>query len=129
MRSFFFAVFLVMACGTGAAADSYEDALPALQRGDSKLAAGLLRPFAKQGDAQAQIKLGWMYEKGESVQQDFVRAYYMWYNVAATAASVAAENLAMKNRHNVASRMTAAQIAKAQEMARHCQQSKFKECD
>ena len=112
MRRFFFMVFLVMACATGAAADPYEDALSALQRGDSKLAARLLRPLAKQGDAQAQIKLGWMYEKGESVRQDFVRAY-MWYNVAATAASVAAENLAMKNRHNVASRMTASQIAKA----------------
>ena len=35
----------------------------------------------------------------------------------------------MKNRDSVASHMTAAQIGKAQEMARRCQQSQFKECD
>ena len=128
MRRFSFAVCLVMACATGVAADPYENALSALQRGDSKLAAGLLRSLAAQGDAQAQIKLGWMYEKGEGIQQDFVRAY-MWYNAAATAASVAVENLAMANRHKVASQMTATQIEEAQKMARRCHQSKFKECD
>lgn len=35
----------------------------------------------------------------------------------------------MKNRDAMASEMTAPQIEKAQEMARRCQQSKFKECD
>lgn len=38
-------------------------------------------------------------------------------------------NWTMKNRDEMASEMTALQIEKAQEMARHCQQSKFEECD
>jgi hypothetical protein len=32
-------------------------------------------------------------------------------------------------RDHLTSRMTAAEIEQAQEMARRCQQSKFKECD
>ena len=35
----------------------------------------------------------------------------------------------MKNRYHVVSQMTAAQVEKAQEMARRCQQSQFVECD
>ena len=82
MRRVLFALILVVACATGAAADSYEDALSALQRGDSKLAASLFRPLAEQGDAQAQIKLGWMYEKGQGVPQNDQEAV-KWYRKAA----------------------------------------------
>ena len=82
MRRVNFALILVVACATGAAADSYEDALSALQRGDSKLAASLFRPLAEQGDAQAQIKLGWMYEKGQGVPQNDQEAV-KWYRKAA----------------------------------------------
>ena len=65
MRRILFAVILVVACATGAAADSYEDARSAIQRGDYAVAARVFRPFAEQGDAQAQFNLGVMYEKGQ----------------------------------------------------------------
>ena len=164
MRRFFFAVFLVMACATGAAAGPREDADSAFQRGDYALAAQLLRPFAEKEDAkaqgdlgrlydmgqgvpqdaqealkwyrkaaeqglvQAQFNLGMMYHKGQGVPQDFIRAH-VWYSVAAAALSGDNGKAAMKRRDHVASQMKAAQVAKAQEMARRCQQSQFKECD
>ena len=156
MRRFFFAVFLVVACATVAAADSLEEAELIYERGDYTQAARLFRPLAEQGIASAQFNLGVMYAKGQGVQQDyqaalkwyrkaaeqgdaraqynlgllyengrgvrrdFIRAH-MWYNVAAAALSGDTGKTAMKNRDFVASRMTAAQIEKAQEMARRCQ--------
>jgi TPR repeat protein len=83
---------------------------------------------AEQGDAEGQYNLGLMYDKGQGVPQDFIRAY-MWYHLAAEAVSGDDAMVAIKLRDRVASRLSAAQIAKALEMARHCRQSKFKECD
>ena len=128
MRRILFAVFLVVACATVAAADSNEEAKSAYGRGDYALAAQLFRSRAEQGDARAQNNLGGMYTQGRGVSQNFVRAH-MWFNVAAAALSGDEGKAAMKNRDHVASQMTAAQIEKAQEMARRCQQSQFKECD
>ena len=128
MRRILFAVFLVVACATVAAADSKEEAKSAYGRGDYALAARLFRSLAEQGDARAQVHLGMLYTEGQGIPQDFIRAH-MWYNVAAAALSGDAGKAAMKRRDDVASRMTAAQIEKAQEMARRCQQSQFKECD
>ena len=130
MRCFFFAVFLVVACATGAAAGPREDTDSAYERRDYALAARLFRPLAEQGDAWAQGKLGQMYARGQGAPQDFVRAY-MWYNVSAGAVSVDERKAAMKKRRrdDMASQMTATQIEKAQEMARRCQATKFKECD
>ncbi|MEP6959247.1 MAG: SEL1-like repeat protein [Nitrospirota bacterium] len=130
MRRFFFAVLLAVACATSAAAGPYEDAASVYDRGDYTRAARLLRLLAEQGDAQAQSKLGLMYARGQGVPQDFIRAY-MWYTFAAAAVSVDERKAAMKKRRrdDMALRMTAAQIEKAQEMARRCQATKFKECD
>ncbi|MEP6935886.1 MAG: sel1 repeat family protein [Nitrospirota bacterium] len=128
MRRFLAAVFMVMACATGAAADSIEEAKSAYDRGDYAMAAQLIRSLAEQGNARAQNNMGGLYTQGRGVPQDFVRAH-MWFTVAATALSADEGKAAMKNRDHVASQMTAEQIGKAQEMARHCQQSKFKECD
>ena len=165
MLGIFFAIILVVACVTVAAADSYEDALAAFMLKDYTLAARLFRPLADQGDAGAQLNLGLMYHNGQGVPQDdqeaakwyrksaeqgevsaqgmlsvcyqfgsgvpqdFVRAH-MWFNVAAAASSGNDKKAAMENRDEIASRrMTVAQIERAQEMARHCQETKFKECD
>ena len=199
MRRFFFAVLLIVACATIAAAGPGEDADSAYQRGDYALAAQLYRPLAEQGNPwaqydlglmysngqgvpqnvqeaakwyrkaadqgdagaqfnlgvmselgrgvlrddkeavkwyrrgaeqgvpQAQRNLGVMYGKGKGVPQDFVRAH-MWSNLATTVLSSDNGQQAMKNRDLAASRMTAAQIREAQEMARRCQKTKFKEC-
>lgn len=95
---------------------------------DSQKAVSSWRRAAEQGDPEGQYNLGLMYDKGQGVPQDFIRAY-MWYDLAATALSGADAMVAMKLRDHVASRMTAAQIGKAQEMARRCQDTKFKACD
>ena len=128
MWRFFFVVVLIVACATGAAAGPREDADFAFLSGDYALAARLFRPLAEQGDARAQVYLGMLYTEGQGIPQDFIRAH-MWYTVAAAALSGDDGKAAMKRRDDVASRMTAAQMEKAQEMARRCQQSKFKECD
>jgi TPR repeat protein len=200
MRHVLFVVFLVVACETVAAADSYEDALAAFLRKDYTVAARLFLPVAEQGSAKAQYNLGLMYDKGQGVSQDYQEALkwyrkaadqgqvqaqynlgmlyndgqgvpqdyqeslkwyrraaeqgharaqgnlgllyakgrgipqdftraYMWLNVASTALSGDEGKAAMKNRYHVVSQMTAAQVEKAQEMARRCQQSQFEECD
>jgi TPR repeat protein len=86
------------------------------------------RLAAEEGDTEGLFNLGVMYDKGQGVSQDFIRAY-MWYHLAAAASSGADAMVAIKLRDRVASRMTAAQIGKSQEMARHCEETKFKECD
>jgi TPR repeat protein len=54
-----------------------------------------------------------MYEKGQGVPQNYIQAH-MWYNLAATQGN----EIAKENRDIVAKRMTPAQIAEAQELAR-----------
>ena len=86
------------------------------------------RLAAAQGNDLAQVSLGVMYTKGRGVRQDFVRAY-IWFNLAAAALSGDSRDTATKKRDGIASKMTAEQIATAQEMARRCQESKLKNCD
>jgi TPR repeat protein len=85
------------------------------------------RLAAAQGHQSAQINLGVMYADGTGVRQDFVRAH-MWFSLAA-ASSGDSGDTATKNRDRIASKVTAEQIAAAQEMARRCQESKLKNCD
>jgi uncharacterized protein len=89
------------------------------------------RKVAEQGDSSSQHALGARYEMGWGfwgISKDFIRAH-MWYSVAVAGMSGSAKKMVMKDRDHVASRMTAEQIEKAQEMARRCQETKFKECD
>jgi len=124
-----FAVFLVIACATVAAAGAWEDAVSAYRSRNYAMAAKLFRSLAKQGYARAQNNLGMLYRDGLGLPQDFVRAH-MWYSVSAvTLSDIDEKESAMKERDGVASQMTAAQLKKAQAMARRCQDTKFKECD
>lgn len=78
------------------------------------------RKAADQGYAEAQSNLGLMYELGQGVPQDFVQAH-MWFNLAASrlpASGKVNRELAVKNRDAVAAKMTPAQIADAQKLAR-----------
>ncbi len=76
------------------------------------------RKAAEQGDADAQNNLGVMYDKGRSVTQNYVQAH-MWYNLAAAGLPPGEDrDLAAKGRDIVAKRMTPAQIAEAQRLAR-----------
>ena len=75
---------------------------------------------AEQGDATAQYNLAVMYDGGRGVLQDYVQAH-KWYNLAASRyerweADIGAS--AARNRDRLTARMTPAQIADAQKMAR-----------
>ena len=95
-----------------------DEATAAYQRGDYATALRELRPLAEQGNANAQYKLGFMYDRGLGVPQDYSKAH-MWFNLAASRLPPGEErDDAAKNRDTVAERMTPAQIAEAQKLAR-----------
>ena len=71
------------------------------------------RLAAEQGIAKAQLNLGTMYYEGQGVPQDHVQAH-LWYDLAAAQGN----DTARKNREMVAEKMTPAQIAEAQRLAR-----------
>ncbi len=76
------------------------------------------RKAAEQGHAKAQYNLGWMYDKGKGVLQDYVQAH-RWYNLAASKAPPGElHDIAVKNRDDVAKRMTPDQISEAKKLAR-----------
>ncbi len=72
-----------------------------------------LRKAAEQGFALSQIYLGDMYNKGQGVPQDYVEAH-KWMNLAAAQG----DKDAAKSRDAFARKMTPAQIAEAQRLAR-----------
>jgi len=69
---------------------------------------------ADQGDANAQFNLGIMYATGDGVPQDHVQAH-KWYNLAALQFPA---SKAAAARDALAAKMTPAQIAEAQKLAR-----------
>ena len=75
------------------------------------------RLAANQGYARAQLNLGVMYANGEGVPQDFVEAH-MLANLAALQLSGDDRDRYVRNRDDVAGRMTTEQIAEAQRRAR-----------
>jgi hypothetical protein len=77
------------------------------------------RKGADQGDAETQRALGMMYATGQGVPGDYVEAH-KWLNLAASRYPAGAEDRdkAVKMRDTVASKMTPAQIAEAQKLAR-----------
>ena len=127
-------MLLVLACASGAspesivAADSLKEAELAYNRGDYTKAAHLFSPLAEQGVASAQFYLGLMHEKGRGVRKDVVRAL-MWYHITGAMLNDDEGKTGVMRRDHLTSQMTAPQIEQAQEMARSCQQSQFKECD
>lgn len=68
---------------------------------------------ANQSNAAAQVNLGVLYAQGRGVKQDYVRAL-MWFNLSAAQG----EQRAVTGRDMAARRMTSAQIAEAQKLAR-----------
>ena len=80
---------------------------------DSVEALKWFRRAANQGEANAQCFLGLMYFEGRGVPQDFVSAH-MWLNFAAASGI----EDAAEYRHALTAKMTPAQIAEAQRLAR-----------
>ena len=110
-------LLILFVCAAGpAVAGPYEDGVAAYGKDDYATAIRLLRPFADKGNAGAQLVLGFMYELGQGVPQDYVQAH-KWWNLAAAKGDADA----VKNRDIVAAKMTPAQIAEAQKLAREWQ--------
>ncbi|MGA6943639.1 MAG: hypothetical protein WBV43_14345 [Pseudolabrys sp.] len=107
------AIILGLSFAAPMAAGPLEDADAALKRRDYTTAVRLNRPLAEQGDANAQYNLGVFYDNGLGVPQDKVRAY-MWFNLSAAQGRDGAAAF----RDLIARRMTPAQIAEAQKLAR-----------
>jgi len=75
---------------------------------------------SEQGDVDAQFNLGFMYAVGRGTTKDYILAH-MYFNLAVSrfpASEKIRREQALKNRDIVASRMTPAQIAEAQRLAR-----------
>jgi TPR repeat protein len=117
-------VFALMVIPAMALAQDFDKGLDAAQAGDYATALREWTPLAEQGHASAQINLGFMYEKGYGVPQDFV-ASHVWNNLGAANG----DKLGGTNRDNLAQRMTPDQIAEAQRRARVCMASNYTDCD
>ncbi len=78
------------------------------------------RRAAGQGYARAQYNLGTMYYNGEGVPRDFVQAH-KWFNLAASRFSALEKDSregAVRGRDLAAARLTAAELVRAQRLAR-----------
>jgi uncharacterized protein len=76
------ALMLAVSFAGSAAAGPIEDAGAAYTKGDYATTLRLLRPLAEQGNASAQVRLGFLYHKGRGVTQDYAAAM-SWYLKAA----------------------------------------------
>ena len=86
-----------------------------------------LRKAAKQKDgigADAQARIGRVYERGLGVEKDDVSAY-VWFSVAAANGS----NEATWEKQSVAKRLTSSQLAEAQQRSERCMTSGSEDCD
>ncbi len=72
------------------------------------------RQAAEQGAAAGQGSLGFMYSEGRGVAQDYVQGH-MWISLAAAQGK---ESYYRKTRDKLAERLTPAQLAEAQRLAR-----------
>jgi TPR repeat protein len=87
---------------------------------DYAAAVSWYRKAAEQGHARAQHNLGVMYVHGRGVPLDYVQAC-KWFNLASSrsdASDKESRDSAVRNRDIVAAKMTPAQIAAAQKLAR-----------
>jgi TPR repeat protein len=113
LRSGLFTIILMFSFTHTVAAGPLEDADAAVKKRDYATAVRIIRPLAEQGDARAQYTLGVFYDNGLGVPQDRVTSY-MWFDLSAAQGKEGAAAF----RDLIARRMTPAQIAEAQKLAR-----------
>lgn len=92
-------------------------------RQNHTLAAKWLNKAAEQGMAKAQSSLAVFYRNGAGVPQNYILAH-MWGNLAAAQG----ESSGVEERDLAASKMTQAQIARAQDLAKQCLRKNYKDC-
>lgn len=121
---------ILAAVGTAAYAGAFEDGMAAYQKKDFTTAAAKLHEAAAQGNANAQVALGFMYHDGEGVPRDVVRSY-MWFSVALTQFDFASQDFAStaEARDITAKSMTADDIQHAHDMTEACVARHYQACD
>lgn len=92
------AAAMLIAAPAAAGAQTFEEAVTAYRVGDYATALAWFCLAAEQGDAKAQILLGFGYAKGEGALQDFAMAH-MWYNLAAAGGAKAQPKAATSSRN------------------------------
>ncbi len=97
----------------------FNEGLAAYKRGDYATALSEWRASAQEGHAAAQYDLGLMYYLGEGVEADPTLAYF-WFSLALSDQDIpaSARAKATNDRRVVANKMTSAQIAEAERLAR-----------
>jgi uncharacterized protein len=119
---------------------------------DSAEAIDMYRLAAEQGSADAQYHIGWMYEHGQGVPKDDKEAF-KWFRFAAEQGNVTAQynlgvmyatgrgaahdnvlsymwlSVAKINLADIPAKMTPAEVARAQKMAKRCEESNYKQCN
>jgi len=75
------------------------------------------RKAAEQGNVDGQYNLGLMYDIGQGVPQDYVQAH-KWVNLSVSRSQGTAHEEAVQNRDWLEIKMTPAQVAEAQKLAR-----------
>jgi plasmid stability protein len=96
----------------GRAAADYYDGLQAYENENYVVAAHAWLLAGSQGDAQAQYRLGQLYEHGLGMPENLVQAH-RWYNIAASHGHAEAREA----RDALARRLTTDQLAQAQRLA------------
>ena len=109
---------LLLAClgltaGAPSARADHDAGKRALEAGQPDKAAAQWRAAAQAGDRRSMLALGRLLAEGSGVVQDYVEAH-KWFNLAASRG----EAEAAKERDAVATKMTPAQVASAQERAK-----------
>ena len=87
---------------------------------DYREAAMWYRKAASQGHPLAQLNLGAIYANGQGIPRDYVEAH-KWFNLAASSlpeSQAAVREVALNDRERAARKLTPAQIAEAQKLAR-----------
>ena len=91
---------------------------------DFKEAAKWFRKSAEQGDGDAQASLGLMYYQGRGALQDTTTAH-MWFNTAVANGNEKARD----HRDITGCKLSPSEIVKAEQMAKRCVASSYKDCD
>ena len=84
-------IALLGSASIASARSDQERGWAAYERGDYSLAAELIRPYAEQGDPEAQFKLGRMFQEGQGVSKDYAEAV-KWYRLSAASGQPFAQN-------------------------------------
>jgi len=82
IRSIFLAIALSLTAAAPASGQNFQKGMTAYKSGDYETALREWTPLAEQGDADAQINLGRMYDNGEGVAEDNTEAV-RWFRLAA----------------------------------------------